>query len=403
MSGFLLQLNTCMTIQINTIIPGMDTIEFTNLVKTVGGSIFTIPTTKSIIVGTPFRERPRRKTLIQELGKLLIEKNTYVDDGRAGYLLIARTKARIFVKPAVVSGGITLKPSIFNRGSLTDKKIPWNKYIITVKDAILNTTILDSYQKELLISLVDHTYKPTAQTKGNLPIAMKSLGNIQISTLNNDFSEVLGPIAVIRKKLIPGIDTRTAKIFIPARSNEPLLDYMISDSKNEFKISAKASKGQTNTLKPGDVYKLINDMPEHKRKFSMTMEYKVVEILNNSSWRQGPIDACYYLKKKGGAKYKNQLGWLDSPIYTETTRQRCEGILTDISRKHLDFTDMFIAATNSKIWYVKFHIAENGIMNFKLADRNAEAAANKTKIKRIAFRTKNYVGRPNGEKLGFSI
>jgi len=104
-----------------------------------------------------------------------------------------------------------------------------------------------------------------------------------------------------------------------------------------------------------------------------------------------------------GAGYKNKLDWLKQPIYTEATRQRCEGVLTDISRTDIDFTDMFIAATNSEVWYVKFRIESNGQMQFKLADRKADAAKNNTKIKRIAFRTKNYVGRPNGEKLGFQV
>jgi len=291
---------------------------------------------------------------------------------------------------------LLLKPQFFK--SITDKYIKYDDYGPEVITSIDKNEKLQTLQKEYLKTLVKYNMNPTPANTSSLKKTYKMLkDSIPISTINNDFGEVLGPIAVVNLGLLP-IKKDEAYVFVPGRGNEPLLDYKIMTkvgNKTEvYKISAK-SGDTTNTLKPGNVYQLIKEEEKLYTKFKNTTEFKVIEILTTNSWKEGPIEAVKYLKTKQIAKAK----WIyKGDTYTESVRQRAEDSLVNISKEDLDFTPLFAAATNLKIYYVKFKMGTDGIPIWEILKDDVNRPTAK---KRIQFRSKNYVGRTNGDKLGF--
>jgi hypothetical protein len=131
-----------------------------------------------------------------------------------------------------------------------------------------------------------------------------------------------------------------------------------------------------------------------KEKHRNSDQYNVIKLLAENTWKAGPILALNYLKSKGFS----DASWLNSTDYTEPSRQQSENSLMKISKETLNFNEIYFDATNAKIYYVKFLLGISGDPSWKILTD----AENRPKIdKRVAFRSKNYVGRPNGDKLGF--
>ena len=312
--------------------------------------------------------------------------------------MIGSTKFEL--KPESTAGSLILKPNLF--GSATNKvvdvDIPYGSYRGRLVSAIDQTTKLNEVQKDFLKLLVDYTASPSSATKTKIAkLLTGGLIGIQINTINNDFGEVLGPIAVMTKGFLP-IDSKSAVVRIPARSNEPLLDYKITDKNREYKISAKSGE-TTNTLKPGDVVALIKGSKKLYSKWKDTPQFKLIEILDTESTKQGPISAGMYLKKNG---FKSYFDWLKNEQYTEEVRQQAEDTIVKISREALDMTPIFADATNTKVFYVKFKLSISGDMEWKLVETPKDKQNDAATKKRVTFRSKNYVGRP-GDKLGFQV
>lgn len=388
--------------RISELLRGMNENNFQKLLLNFGIKKFDFVGKSVIVIYSTERNRAGRIELLQRLAQVLFPKykTEYKKEATyssVGYVLVPSTKAKIVLKPLRTGGNIILKPKFFDTGSvrLTDVKIPHSIYYRKLLDAVEANKKLDSLQKAILINLIEDSYKNNIHTTQSVRNSMKQLLEIlDISTINNDFGELLGPLSIESRKLLP-IKFQSAKVFIPGRSNEPLLDYKIEDSSKEYKISAK-SGGTTNTLKPGDVVKLIEADSKLRRKWKGKIEFDILEILNDNGWRQGPIEACFYLKKKG--LYKDEVGWMQDSQYTEETRQECENILVKLSREKIDFTPIFVDATTAQIYYVNFRLDPSGKITWKLVETTDKDQKN---IKRIKFRSKNFIGRPNGEKLGF--
>jgi hypothetical protein len=388
--------------QISQIIPKMTPAKFNTILKSVGILSHEIISQKSIVLYGQTKSRSSRSETLKELTDLLktygAKHSQSSSASGAGVINIGQTK--IILKPQRVSGGFILKPSFFGdaTNSIVDKNIPFSSYYSTVIGSINNTKKLSDEQKEVLISIVEYTQNPSSKTLNNLKKVMKLLGQtIQLNTINNDFSEVLGPIAIGSNSLLP-IDFKSAVVMIPGRSNEPLLDYKITDKNNEFKISAKSGT-TTNTLKPGDVLGLINDNTKLKKKWSKTPQYNIIKLLNEGSTKQGPIDTAMWMKSNG---FESQFKWLKKAEYSEEVRQKCEDTIVQISREELDFTQIFKDATQSKIYYVKFRMSINGSIEWKLIETPKDKNEEKKTQKRVVFRSKNFVGRAK-DKLGFQI
>lgn len=356
-----------------------------------------------IVILTSVTSRPERKSILKTIQGSFIKESTYVEDKGAGFLKIKLPSKtiRIFIKPEKTGGGLILKPQFFP--GLTDKDIPFAFYQDVVSESIeaaLLAKKLTLPQKALLDALVK--YHSDINTS-NLKLLKETFAVykdlISINTLNNDFGEVLGPLAVINLKLIDKQITKLgSSIVLPGRGNEPLLDYKITvasgSSKTVYKISAK-SGDTTNTLKPGDVISLIDDEPLLLKKYIGKIEYEVVKILKENTVKEGPIKAIKFLKTKGVEKAK----FIDKDsVYTEELRQQCENTIVSISKEDIDFTPMFNDATNAKIHYVKFQLSSDGTPKWDYIEQKKERPDIQTK--RIVFRSKNFVGRA-ADKLGF--
>jgi hypothetical protein len=367
--------------------------QFKTFLKKIGINSYRIAG-NSIVLASPQSSRSGRKSELNSV-QAFFKGSKFVDDGRSGYVetKINNKAIKIFSKPEKSASGIILKPSLFD--GITDVDIPLSKYAEKVREGIESNKKLDGQQKQLLLALLKYhtTFSPSDLTM--LKKTFASLSEVlPLNTINNDFGEVLGPLAVLKKKFLP-ITSASCSVFIPSRSNEPLLDYKIYDKtkKTEYKISAK-SGDSTNTLKPGDVLMLIDESDKMRKKHQSTDQYKVLKLLKENSWKEGPILALDYLK----SKRLKEAAWLKNTKYTEPTRQQAENSLVEISRNSLDFTSIYTDATNAKVYYVKFQIGKNGVPEWEILANEEDRPKVK---KRIEFRSKNYVGRPNGDKLGF--
>lgn len=369
--------------------------QFKKVLKSLGLSTYIKAGTK-ITISSPARGRSDRAELLKQIAKL-VPGSSYKDDGRSGYVdsAVGTSKVKIFLKPAKTAGGIILKPQFFS--GITDKDISYSSYYSTIVESIQDSTKLDTQQKTLLMDLVEYHASFSAQSLAKWKKTFKASGDcIPVNTINTDFSEVLGPFAVIQK-LLP-VNARTAKVFLPYAGNYPLVDYLIKTNSKQYNISAK-SGDTTNTLKPSDVKKLIDASDVLVKKYKNSVQYQVITILTENTWKQGPIEALIYLKGQNYAAAK----WIKQNVYSEPVRQQAENSIVEISRTELDFTEMYKDATDAKVYYVKFKLLPDGTPEWKLVENTQDEQNRPKATKRIAFRSKNYVGRPNGDKLGFQV
>jgi hypothetical protein len=384
------------------LIPKLTAANFTKIIKSIGSIKYDILPPKTVVIYSPSKSRSDRMTSLKELADLLKQYGARYDKSSsasgAGAVVIGSSK--IILKPEKVASSIILKPGLFgdSKTTLVDTDIPFSEYYGRVISAIRTTPKLSDEQKEVLIAIVEHTRTNTATSKSKMAKVLRNLGNaIPINTINNDFGEILGPIAIQTNGLLP-IDYKSAMVRVPGRSNEPLLDYKITDKNKEFKISAKSGT-TTNTLKPNDVIHLIKSDKKLYKKWKTTTQLQLLEILNAGSTKQGPIDAGIWLKDNG---YAEQFKWLKKAEYSEEVRQKAENTIVQISRESLDFTPIFKDATESKVYYVKFRMTMTGDTEWKLVETPKDEKENKKTEKRVSFRSKNFVGRAK-DKLGFQV
>lgn len=370
--------------------------QFKKTLKALGLSTYVKAGTK-VTISSPARSRTERSSVLKQIAEL-VPGSSFKDDGRSGYVdsAIGSEKVKIFLKPAKTAGGIILKPQFFT--GITDSDISFSSYYSTLITSIQDSKKLDNQQKSLLVDLVDYHTSFSSQALAKWKKSFKASGScIPVNTINTDFGEILGPMAIINKQLLP-IDGKKAKVFLPYAGNYPLLDYIIKTDKKQYNISAK-SGDSTNTLKPSDVKKLIDDSAVLKKKYTNTPQYNVIKILSENTWKQGPIEALMYLKGQNYSEAK----WLKNATYSEPIRQKAENTIVEISKASLNFTEMYADATDAKVYYVKFKLLPDGTPEWKLVDTTQDAANRPKATKRVAFRSKNYAGRPNGDKLGFQV
>ncbi len=389
-------------VKISDIIPKATEAAFKKNLQSIGISKYNIISARSIVLYGSTKSRSDRAESLKEFAKLYEKAGAKygktASSSGAGFVQIGNAKFELKVETS--AGSPILKPGLFGTATtkIVDTDIPYKAYTSRVMSAIDQTQKLTNIQKDFLKMLVEYTASPTPNAKAKIgKILLGNMSGLAINTINNDFGEVLGPIAIMNKGLLP-INGKSAVVFIPGRSNEPLLDYKIKDDKQEFKVSAKSGE-TTNTLKPGDVINLIRGDKRLMKKWKDTPQYKVIEILNEGSTKQGPITAGMWLKKNGYNKY---FDWLKKDDYTEEIRQRSEDTIVKISREALDFTPIYADATNQKVFYVKFKLSQSGDMEWKLVETPKDKKNKETVSKRVAFRSKNYVGRP-ADKLGFQV
>jgi hypothetical protein len=125
------------------------------------------------------------------------------------------------------------------------------------------------------------------ESKSGDVIDIADLNQTQINEIKNYYAESVAPVL-----LFPDSTTaRKVKCYFSSSQTEGLYDFKIEWQSKEYLFSNKQLKGGTNTLKAGDVVKLVEDDEILKNKWCNTKEFKVFKILNESNVISGPIKA----------------------------------------------------------------------------------------------------------------
>jgi hypothetical protein len=245
-----------------------------------------LPTTMKKEAGTYDAETGKKKTGTIKAGTAVVYLSTKTYEQRA-LVKVGKKNVRVpfdsIAKPGVkASGAASLKPQAFG---VRDKKYSYNEYVKLVKESIEERTDLSAPLRTYLAALFSH-YTDGKTTKIQLKkIYSEVSGSIPINDINKDFGEVVGPVACITKKLLLDKNVKldkNTKIYMPERPNEPLMDYGLYKGSKQYTISAKSGK-TTNVVKPGDILNLLKINPAKVKKWSKTKEYKLLEMLSESS------------------------------------------------------------------------------------------------------------------------
>ncbi len=269
-----------------------------------------------------------------------------------------------------------------------------------------------------------------------------------VNRVKTDFSEALGPFAVISYDLLEKCCNikypiaRNTKAWFPDLPNYPLMDYAIitGTGKNEKQIviSHKAKPGSTNVVKPKDVLMLLDKQDSVHRKWKNTDQYKILTILDNNPILTGGVEVTGYLvtkfpslknKYKGisknnvsdfllkGKNYDQKL-WTTF-IQTNETIQRlkkekkpavaggkvtadairyaCEKIVEKetVKGSSIPMTAIFVDAIKNQVYYTIFKFGSDGIPIWSL-QKDTDFEENDT----IFLRTKNSSTKGQ-DKMGF--
>lgn len=300
------------------------------------------------------------------------------------------------------SGAASLKPQAFN--VITTTPIQLSEYKKRALAALDERTDLDGPLKGYLAQLIEYWSGNNAAKTKAAKIWTAIQNNIPINDINKDFGEVLGPLAVIKHNILAGTGhekevNATSGIYIPARPNEPLMDYKVGN----IVISAKSGV-TTNTVKAQDILNLLHKRPAIERKYKPTDEWQVLNILAANSTKAGPISAARIML---GDKYN---AWERNNTYLKSKKGKftdlelmyeCEKYLQAESKTgRLNFTKLFADAIKGNVVYVKFALDQTGVGKFEaIVSQDVLKAATGA---RPFLRSKNGYTRA-ADKLGIQI
>lgn len=266
---------------------------------------------------------------------------------------------------------------------------------------------------------------------------IKGLKSTDINDIKNYFAEVAAPILILKQKMLP-IDKLT-KVFFSDSDTERLYDFKLFHRSEEILISNKQLKGGTNTLKPGDVVRLVDEDEYLKKKWQKTKYYKVFKILDESNVISGPIRAVMEeypnLLRVKQNEYKPLVEKMSEQNETNIPPKEVpasimqlikddavafnhykekgyaagtminflfEKVLVEESKKDFKYNELFVEATSGNVLFFKFDISNKGIVQYKIEDP-------KTAAKKAILRSKQGVERRSStspyrlklDKLGF--
>ena len=316
---------------------------------------------------------------------------------------------------------VNLKPQAFGIG---ETKYNITDYVDLVLTSIEERNNLSPETKNYLQSLVLYYagFENLQFTQNAYNAASSSL---PMRDIKKDFGEVLGPIAVIKQQILSEVNIpkgNTTKIYMPARPNEPLMDYGIIVNNKTYVISAKSGT-TTNVVKPQDIIDLLKKNPANLRKYQNTEQYKILESLSENGIVDGAIIAASKLpggpspeaaadvkKKLGTGTYKDDkydIGLMASFInsngylkkQTKPTLNQimyeCEKMIAAKSKNGLNFTPMFKDAVQNQVIYVKFDVT-GATPDFQVIMNDDFST------KKVTLRTKNGYTR-RSDRMGVQV
>lgn len=274
------------------------------------------------------------------------------------------------------------------------------------------------------------------QSPNGSKVDIQDLNSSEINEIKNYFAESAGPYALYKYKLTDKIKVdQSYSCFFPSSQTEGLYDFSIIKNNNTYLFSNKQLKGGTNTLKAGDVVKLVGADKTLSKKWKKTSVYNVFQILNDNNVIAGPLTAIMevYPKKspvsvtdmkkilaqmtKNDVVIKNPPASLLKMIkndkaaydrYNETNgvvsgtmvNYLYEKLLIQESKNDPSYNELFLDVTVGNVYFLKFDLSKTGIFTFEVAD---PAKAKKPAI----LRSKQGVERRSSkgslklDKLGF--
>lgn len=336
--------------------------------------------------------------------------------------IVGRVPFDSIAKPGVKSSGAaSLKPQAFNVG---EQKYSFSTYKKTVMGSIETRKDISAETRAYLSSLLDfHSGGSTSKQK-LMKIFQGVKDSVSLGDINKDFGEVLGPVAILEQGLFRknriNLNKGDAKIYVPARPNEPLMDYAIISGSKQYTISAKSGT-TTNVVKPPDIISLLSKDPKKLRKWSKTKEFKVLQTLAQESIIIGPIKAVSELypnlisadavgsisgkdyDKKKFAKFISQNEYLKTkkdPTLNEIMYE-CEKLLQQRTKDQtLNMTEIFADAIENQVFYVKFELDATGVGNWDVIISEDIRKAKGSSV--VYLRTKNGYTRAS-DRMGIQV
>lgn len=322
-----------------------------------------------------------------------------------------------------------LKPSEI---AITDRKVSIRQHRETVKESLIKLSKNKS-NRNLVSVCMQIMDTPSG---GTIDISLLKNNKNHLNDIKNFFAEVMGPIWCQKYGLIQGL-TENSQTFFSSSDNERLYDFKVYKNNEEILISNKQKKGGTNTLKPGDVIKLVDASPELTKKWSNTKYYEVFKILDDNLVVSGPISAvakCYpKFFNISQQDYKTVIDQLTKNdvvldklpdsirtlIVSEETAHKnflskggkatgtiinflFEKVLIAISESDPKYHELFVDVTEGNILFLKFDINNRGILYFNIEDPKKSEKKAKLRSKQGVER-RSSSGKLKLDKLGFQI
>ena len=327
-----------------------------------------------------------------------------------------RMNFNLITKPGSL-GKVDLKPQAF---VVKGVDYTLNDYIKVIKDKIEDRKDLDANLKLYLTGLVDYL---SGEEKSVTELKkVFERGSLPLAEINNDFGEVLGPIAIITENLLQSkgisLSKSKCKIFIPIRSNEPLMDYGLKQDGKIYTISAKSGT-TTNTVKAADIIMLLKKDTKIHNKYKRTVQYKILNYIAEGSTISGPASVGAFLNSKNYSEFEGLnfdgaesitkkdfdyslfAGYINKHNILKSERNlsplklsyQIEKDIVQLSKVKLDFTNIFKDAILGQVIYIRYDTSPLGVPSFKVLVSEDFA------IKKIKLRTKNGFTR-SADKLG---
>jgi hypothetical protein len=326
-------------------------------------------------------------------------------------------------KPNVKSSGAaSLKPQAFNVG---ETKYSFSTYKNTVLASINDRKDLSGPVRSYLEALFNYYSGTNSSTQTVTKIFKGSDGSLPLNDINKDFGEVLGPIAILQLGLLRtkniNLPRNSAKIYVPSRPNEPLMDYALIDGDTQYTISAKSGT-TTNVVKPADIISLLSKNPKKLKKWTSKKEFQLLQTLADNNALTGPIKAVARFNpdmlsekaansvtkdsydEKAFAPFfaKNAYLKLKKKPTVNEIMYECEKILqTQTKDGTFNMTEIFSDAIENQVIYVKFSID----IRTGLADWDVISSDDIRKVKSgapVYLRSKNGYTRAS-DKMGIQV
>lgn len=296
-----------------------------------------------------------------------------------------------------------------------------SEYIRAVKNSITNRSDITGDLETYLLDLVNYSETGVSSFGGY------DVRDLPLPDIIKYFGEVLGPIHCIKRGLLNkfslGIGSNT-KILIPTSTTEPLLDYyLIRTDGKRIPISAKAT-GTSNPLKVDIIVNKIKQSPTLLRKYQNTIEFGILDAINNNTMMNGPFVGAMLLGEitdqaaalaisSSGGTIQNTVPFTtlikgDPRLSILPRNQKptamqlsyvCEKKIVQYSRSNAGkFTNMIRDTLAEEIVFVKLSIDSNT----KQPKFEALKAAGSSSIGMVKLRSKNgYASK--SDKLGFQL